>query len=76
VQQVLTDLGEGLLEASFAIKDLKQARSFLHQGNIDFEPEVAGPRTLLISPHHALGARLILAERTLCPQINCIGTCT
>jgi catechol 2,3-dioxygenase-like lactoylglutathione lyase family enzyme len=63
VQQVLTDLGEGLLEVSFAVKDLNQARSFLHKSGTDFELEVAGPRTLLISPHHALGARLILVEK-------------
>jgi catechol 2,3-dioxygenase-like lactoylglutathione lyase family enzyme len=63
VQQVLTDLGEGLLEVSLAVKDLDQARSFLRQRGIDFEPEVTGPGTLLISPHHALGARLILAEK-------------
>ena len=63
VQQVLADLGEGLLEVSFAVRDLQQARSFLRQGGIDFEQEAAGPRTLLISPHYALGARLILVEK-------------
>jgi hypothetical protein len=63
VQQVLTDLGEGLLEVSFVVKDLHQARSFLRQGSIDFEQDVAGPGTLLISPDHALGARLILIEQ-------------
>jgi catechol 2,3-dioxygenase-like lactoylglutathione lyase family enzyme len=63
VQQVLTDLGEGLLEVSFAVKDLKQTRSFLCQSGIDFELEAAGSGTLLISPHHALGARLIFAEK-------------
>ncbi len=64
VQQVLTDVGEGLLEVSFAVKDLKQTRSFLRQRGIDFELEVAGPGTLLISPHHALGARLIFTEKS------------
>ena len=63
VQQVLADLGEGLLEVSLAVKNLHQARSFLHQSGVDIQPEVAGPGTLLISPHHALGARLILAEK-------------
>ena len=62
VQQVLTELGEGLLEVSLAVNDLQQARSFLRQSGIDFEPDVAGPRMLLISPHHALGARLVLVE--------------
>jgi catechol 2,3-dioxygenase-like lactoylglutathione lyase family enzyme len=60
IQQALSDLGEGLLEVTFAVKDLDQTRLFLHQSGIDFEPEAAGPRTLLISPQHALGARLIL----------------
>ncbi|MBV9230903.1 MAG: VOC family protein [Chloroflexi bacterium] len=62
-QQVLTELGEGLLEVRFAVKDLNQARSFLQQDDIDFEPEAAGPGTLLISPQHALGARLILTKK-------------
>lgn len=61
--QVLTDLGEGLLEVRFAVRDLNQARSFLCQSSIDFESDVAGPGTLLISPDRALGARLILVER-------------
>ena len=63
VQQVLTDLGEGLLEVSFAVKDLSQTCSFLRQSGIDFELGVAGPGTLLISPDRALGARLILVEK-------------
>ncbi len=63
VQQVLTDLGEGLLEVSFAVKDLKQTCAFLQRGGIDFELEAAGSGTLLISPDHALGARLILVEK-------------
>ncbi len=62
-QQVLADLGEGLLEVSLAVKDLKQACSFLRQSGIDFETETAGPGGVLISPHHALGARLILTTR-------------
>ena len=62
-QQVLTELGEGLLEVRFAVKDLHQARSFLHQSGISFESDVAGPGTLLISPQHALGARLILTKK-------------
>ena len=63
MQQVLTDLGEGLLEVSFAVKDLKQTCAFLQRGGIDFELEAAGSGTLLISPDHALGARLILVEK-------------
>lgn len=63
VQQVLVDLGEGLLEVSFAVKDLNLARSFLRQSSIDFEPEAAGSGTLLISPDYALDARLILVEK-------------
>jgi catechol 2,3-dioxygenase-like lactoylglutathione lyase family enzyme len=63
VQQILTDLGEGLQEVSIAVKDLNQARSFLHQGGITFEPEARGPGTLLISPHHTLDVRLILAAK-------------
>jgi hypothetical protein len=63
VQQVLADLGEGLLEVSLAVKDLKQTCSFLRQSGIDFETEAAGPGTVLIAPHHALGARLILTIR-------------
>jgi catechol 2,3-dioxygenase-like lactoylglutathione lyase family enzyme len=66
VQQVLGDVGEGLLEVSFAVKDLEQACSFLREGGIDFEQEVAGVGTLLISPDYALGARLILVERGEC----------
>ena len=63
VQHVLGDLGEGLLEVSFAVNDVNEASLFLHQGGIDFELDAAGPGTLLISPHYALGARLVLVEK-------------
>jgi hypothetical protein len=63
VQQVLGDLGEGLLEVSFAVKDLNEARSFLRRSGIDFEPDATGSGTLLVSQDYALGARLILAEK-------------
>ena len=63
VQQILTDLGEGLLEIGLAVKDLAWTRAFLRQRGIDFQLDAAGPGTLLISPEQALGVRLIFAEK-------------
>jgi catechol 2,3-dioxygenase-like lactoylglutathione lyase family enzyme len=63
VQRVLGDVGEGLLEVSFAVEDLERACLFLREGGIDFELEAGGAGTLLILPEHALGARWILVEK-------------
>lgn len=61
-QEVLVESGEGLLEVTFAVKDIQQTRAFLAQRNVSFELDAAGPGTLLISPQETPGLRIILAS--------------
>jgi len=60
VQRALEEVGEGPFEVRLAIRDLDQTRTFLTQHGVSFEPVVADPAALLLSPDQTTGTRLVL----------------